>query len=99
MTVFQLAAVPLIKKMAGRTDYLHQKVEVVLKEDFTKKSPVRRFLRGKLDYQSGQLMFEMTGDQGNGVLRSLVSCNAFAEIPSGYGPMMKGERLTAYLID
>lgn len=98
VTVFQLAAVPLIKKMAGRKDYLHQKVEVVLKEDFQKKSPVRRFLRGKLDYHSGQLLFEPTGAQGNGVLRSLVSCNVFAEIPSGHGPVLEGERLMAYLI-
>lgn len=99
MVIFQLLGIPFIKKMAGRKEYLFEKVDVVLKKDFKKPSPRRRFLRGRLVLEDGQTLMESTGDQGNGVLRSMIGCNALAEIPEGSGPVKAGEKLKAYLID
>lgn len=98
MVTFQLTVVPFIKKMAGRADYLNQKVEVFLKKDFRKASPRRRFLRGKVVFENGIVYMETTGVQGNGVLRSMEGCNILAEIPEKSGPVKAGEKLTAYLI-
>jgi molybdopterin molybdotransferase len=99
MVVFQLLAVPFIKKMAGRADYLNPKIEVTIKNDFKKASPRRRFLRGRLVLENGMAFMETTGNQGNGVLRSLVGCDLLAEIPAGSGPVKAGTKLTAYRID
>lgn len=99
MVIFQLLVVPYIKKMAGRADYLNQIVEVVLKKDFKKASPRRRFLRGKLVIEGGSLFLESTGGQGNGVLRSMLGCNVLAEIPGGSGSIQAGQKLTAHLVN
>lgn len=99
LVVFQLLGSPFIKKMAGRTRYLPEKIEAVLKEDFRKPSPKRRFLRGKLLIENGTAFIKLTGDQGNVVLRSMVGCNALAEVPEGSGPLKAGEKLNTYLVD
>ncbi|MEL7567776.1 MAG: gephyrin-like molybdotransferase Glp [Dehalobacterium sp.] len=98
MIIFQLLGFPYIKKLAGKVDYLSPKLEVVLKNDFRKSSPGRRFLRGKLVFEEGIIYIDNTGGQENGVLSSLNGSNLLAEIPAGSGPIKSGEKLTAYLI-
>ncbi|MEN6327909.1 MAG: gephyrin-like molybdotransferase Glp [Syntrophomonas sp.] len=99
MVVFQLLTIPYIKKMAGRKNYLHEEIAVVLKKDFQKASPCRRFLRGKLVFENGMTFMDTTGSQGNGILHSMIGCNVLAEIPEGSGPVQAGEKLTAYLVE
>ncbi|RJE48857.1 MULTISPECIES: gephyrin-like molybdotransferase Glp [unclassified Dehalobacter] len=99
MVTFQLMAVPYIKKMAGRKDYYYRKIEVILKKDFRKPSPRRRFLRGRMLYENGMVIMESTGEQGNGVLRSMLGCDILAEIPEKSGPVKAGEKLIAYIIE
>jgi molybdopterin molybdotransferase len=41
---------------------------------------------------------EITGRQGNGVLRSLIGCDVLAEIPEGSGPQKAGTKLNAFLL-
>jgi molybdopterin molybdotransferase len=98
MVIFQLMAMPCIKKMSGQQNYQHKKLEVFLKRDFQKKSPNRRFLRGRLIFEGGKLFLDTTGDQGNGILSSMVGSNLLADIPAGSGPLASGEKLNAYLI-
>ncbi len=97
--VFQLLAVPLIKKMTGHAEYLPHKIKVILKNEYKKLSTTRRFLRGKLNLDYGMTLFEFTGEQGNGILSSLISSNVLAEIPPGTKHVMTGEQLDAYLIN
>lgn len=99
LVIFHLVGTLFIKKLAGRADYLNKKTEITLKNDFRKKSPRRRFLRGKLIIEDGTAFMEITGEQGNGVLRSLIGCNVLAEVPEGSEPQRAGTKLTAYLID
>ncbi len=99
MVTFQLTATAFIKKMSGRNNYLPHKVDAILKKDFNKASPTRRFLRGKLLFEAGMLFVDASDRQGNGVLRSAVGCNVLAEIPKGSGAIKAGQKLTAYLLD
>lgn len=99
LVVFQLLGLPFIKKMAGRNKYRPDKVEVVLKGDFPKKSPQRRFLRGAFLIEEGKVVVKLTGDQGNVVLRSMIECNVLVEVPAGSETLQEGQRLTAYLVD
>jgi molybdopterin molybdotransferase len=99
MVILQLMVLPVIKKMAGRAVYANEKIQVILKDDFPKASPRRRFLRGMLVFENGLTYMQITGGQGNAVLSSMIGCNLLAEIPGGSGPVKAGERLTAYLVD
>ena len=97
LVIFQLLGAPMIKKMAGKTSYLSEKISVELMEDFPKKSPKRRFLRGTLILEDGKTGVRLTGAQGNSVLRSMVGCNLLVDIPGGSGSLTKGTKLTATL--
>lgn len=99
MIVFQLLCFPYIKKMAGWVDYQSPKLEVVLKKDFRKSSPTRRYLRGKLIYEEGIPVLDNTGEQANGILSSLIGSNLLAEVPAGSGPLKSGTKLTAFIIN
>ncbi|MCR6546894.1 molybdopterin molybdotransferase MoeA [Dehalobacterium formicoaceticum] len=98
MVIFQLLGMPSIKKMAGQQNYLHEKLEVALKQNFHKQSSSRRFLRGRLTFNGGKLFLDISGEQGNGVLSSMVGSNLLADIPAGSGPLDSGQKLSAYLI-
>lgn len=98
LVIFHLLGVLFIKKLAGRTDYLPQQIEATLKNNFRKASPRRRFLRGRMMIEDGNVLMETTGDQGNGVLRSMMGCDLLAEIPEGSGPQPAGSKLKAFLL-
>ncbi len=98
LVIFHLLGTAFIKKLGGRSDYLPQQIEVRLKSNFRKASPRRRFLRGKLDVENGEAYMEITGGQGNGVLRSLVGCDVLAEIQGGSEPQKSGTKLKAFLL-
>lgn len=99
MVVFQLLGTSFIKKLGGRTDYLHTKIVVTLKDDYNKTSPRMRFIRGRLLIDNGLAWMVLTGGQSNNVLSSFVQCNLLAKIPAGSGVIKAGEKLEAYLLN
>lgn len=99
LVIFHLLGIRYIKKLAGRSHYLPECCEVILKSNFRKLSPRRRFLRGKLVIENGTSYMQITGAQGNGVLRSMIDCDLLAEIPAGSGPQPAGTKLNAYRIN
>lgn len=99
MVIFQLLGFPYIRKLAGRSDYMLKEIQVTLKDGFQKPSPARRFLRGRLTYDQDRIYMESTGEQGNGILRSMIGCDVLAEIPAGSGAVSAGSKLKAYLLE
>lgn len=98
LTNFCAVAVPALKKLAGRSDYLPREVMVTLKNGFSKKSPATRLLRGTLDLSDGTVGMTLPGDQGNVVISSAVGCNVMAIVPAGSGPVEAGTVLEGFLI-
>lgn len=96
MTTFYAVVLPAVYKLAGRSDYLPQEIQVTLLEDFPKKSPKPRLLRGKLELTRGTPGMHITGEQGNGILHTMIGCNVLALIPPGSGTLKAGTTLTAY---
>ncbi len=99
MVVFQLLGTPLIKKMTGALNYLPDEIEGVLMDNFQKKSPKRRLLRGALFIDKGQISIKLTGIQKNTALSSMIGCNIIADVPAGSEALKKGQVLKAYLVD
>jgi molybdopterin molybdotransferase len=98
LTNFYAVAAPALEKLTGAGDYLPREVTVTLAQDFTKKSPCTRLLRGTLDLSDGTARMRLPADQGNVVLSSVIGCDVMAVVPGGTGPLTAGTRLQGFLL-
>lgn len=98
MINLELIGVPALKKMAGYKYNIPEFIDVRLKDDFDKKSPVTRFLCGKLEFENGNAVIKISKEQGNVVISSAIGCNMLAMIPAGYDCVKSGEVLKGFLI-
>jgi molybdopterin molybdotransferase len=95
---FDLIVVPLIKKMMGLVNQLPLKVPAIFIDDFGKMSPQRRFLRARIYRCDEKNYVKLTGEQSNGVLKSIITCNALIDIPANSGPLSAGQEVSAVLL-
>ena len=98
LTTFYAVVQPVLKKLAGRSDYMPEEITVTLKHEFKKKSPTTRLLRGKLDLSDGIVTLVCSKEQGNVVLSSTIGCNAMGIVPAGSGPLAAGTKLKGFII-
>ncbi len=98
MTAFYAAVLPAIRKLCGLKNWQLQEIRVTLLEDFSKKSPKPRLLRGCLDLQTGEVGMHIQGEQGNGILHTMIGVDLLALVPAGSGPQQKGTKLTAWYL-
>lgn len=98
LTNFYAIALPAFRKLCGEAQVLPKPIRVTLMEDFKKKSPSVRFLRGTLELSDGTAKMHVPRDQGNVILSSMIGCNVLARIPEGSGPLPAGTVLDGFLI-
>ena len=87
---------PYLLKCCGRSKYMPEEINVILKKDVKKHSPSTRLLRGRLVIDNGQAFFEENAGQGNGMLISLLDFDLIGEIPAGSPPVSAGAIIKAY---
>ena len=95
---FDLLVVPVIKKIMGLARQLPREMKAILAEDFLKASEQRRFLRAKIYSEREKNYVKLTGKQSNGILKSLVDCDAFVDVPAGSGPLAAGQEVSVVMI-
>ena len=98
LTNYYAVVLPALRKLCGYAEPRLPEIRVTLAEDFPKRSPKTRLLRGTLDLSDGTARMHVSHAQGNGVLHSLVGCELLAEIPAGSGRLPAGTELSAYII-
>ncbi len=98
MTNFYAVALPALRKLAGRKEYLLPDIKVTLAESFEKKSRAARFLRGRLDLSDGVVRMHLPAKQGNAVISSSIGNDVMAIVPAGSGPLTAGTILDGFLI-
>ena len=98
LTNFYAVVLPCLRKLRGLREPRLTEISVTLAEDFNKKSPKTRLIRGTLDLTDGTARMHVSKGQGNGVLHSLIGCDLLAEIPAGSPKLPAGTKLSAYLI-
>ena len=98
MTNFYAITLPTLRKMAGLRCPAYTEISVTLNEDFRKKSPQTRLLRGRLDLSDGTVRMHLPQDQGNVILSSTIGCNVMAVVPAGSGPIPKNTTLKGFLL-
>ena len=93
MVSFELFARPAILTMLGRTDLRRPTVEAILDQAVPRKDDRRHYLRVRLVRRADGFHAELTGDQGSGILNSMVQSNALAILPEDWTSAPAGARV------
>ena len=99
MVSFEQFVRPSILKMMGHHQLFRPTIEAVLKEDIQKKSGRRHFMRGLVSFDKGYYFVTTTGEQGSGILRSMVRANGLIVIPEDQEEVRAGEKVKVQLLD
>ncbi|MCX5833602.1 MAG: molybdopterin molybdotransferase MoeA [Deltaproteobacteria bacterium] len=99
MVSFEQFVRPAILRMSGFTNLFRPAVKAVLKEGLQKKAGFRYFLRAVVELKGGKYYAVMTGEQGSGILKSMVMANGLIVLPEDVTSLIAGDEVTVQLID
>jgi molybdopterin molybdotransferase len=98
MVSFEQFVRPAMLVMEGKTRLAKPTVEAILEEDVTS-SGRRHFVRAMVEKRDGRYYARTTGEQGSGVLTSMVKANGLVIVPEGIELIKAGERVTVQMLD
>jgi molybdopterin molybdotransferase len=98
MVTFEQLVRPAMLKMSGHRSYGRPVVEAVFQEKFSKRTDRRHFLRGILTREEGVFKVRTTGDQGSGILTSMVKANCLIDVPVEVERLNPGDPVTVQLL-
>jgi len=99
MVSFEQFVRPSLFKMMGNRKLFRPVVEAILKEDVRKTVGKRYFIRGSVSFEKNQYFVTTTGEQGSGILRSMVKANGLIVIPEEQEMVRAGEKVKVQLLD
>ncbi|GKS59152.1 molybdopterin molybdenumtransferase MoeA [Nitrospira sp.] len=98
MVTFEQLVRPAMLKMSGCRRYGRPVVQAVFQEKFAKRTDRRHFLRGILTREEGVFKVRTTGDQGSGILTSMVKANCLIDIPTEVERVNAGELVSVQVL-
>ncbi|MBD0315596.1 MAG: molybdopterin molybdotransferase MoeA [Nitrospiraceae bacterium] len=98
MVTFEQLVRPVMLKMSGHRSYGRPTVEAVFQEKFSKRTDRRHFLRGILTREEGVFKVRTTGDQGSGILTSMVKANCLIDVAEDVERLNPGDSVTVQLL-
>ena len=99
MIAFEQYVRPVILKMMGHKKLFRRTIQAELTEDIRKKRGFRYFIRARIQCDGETMTVATTGEQGSGILKSMVMANGIIIIPEDVSLAEKGSRVTVQLID
>ncbi len=99
MVSFELFARPAIFKMLGQEKWQRPAVEATLVNEVKRKDERRHFWRVQVEREEGEYRAYLTGDQGSGILSSMVLANGLAIIPEEWTHVPAGSRVKVMMLD
>lgn len=99
MVTFELFVRPAIRKMMGLERPYRRTVKVRLGEPVELQTPRRHFMRVTLTERDGERIANLTGEQGSGILSSMVRADALLIVPEDALRVPAGALLDAMLLD
>jgi len=99
MVSFELFARPAILTMLGLTDIHKPTFEAILDQEIPRKDARRHYVRVHITRGADGLHATPTGDQGSGILSSMVRANGLAIIPEEWTHAPAGARVQAFLFE
>ena len=98
MVTFEQLVRPAMLKMGGHRSYGRPVVQALFQEKFSKRNDRRHFLRGVLTTDDGVFKVRTTGDQGSGILTSMVKANCLIDLPEAVERVNPGDVVTVQLL-
>jgi molybdopterin molybdotransferase len=99
MVSFEQFARPAILKMMGHRNIFRRTIQAKLTEDIAKRAGKRYFIRGIVTLTADGFTVRTTGEQGSGILKSMVMANGLVVLPPAMTRAKAGEEVTVQLID
>ncbi|MBW3606595.1 MAG: molybdopterin molybdotransferase MoeA [Actinobacteria bacterium] len=95
---FEVFVRPTIRRMQGRRDLSRPRISAALEAPIESVADKVEFVRVTLRRRDGEWQARPTGNQGSGILRSLVEADGLAEVPSDRDHLDIGERVVVHLL-
>ena len=89
---------PYIRKLSGRREVLPEQFTARMEKPFGKSTKAQRVLRGHLTHRDGQVYFCHHEGDGNGILSSLLGCDALGVMPENSPPLEAGEMIEVFCL-
>jgi len=99
MVSFELFARPAIFKMLGLEEWRRPTVEATLMNEVKRKDERRHYWRVRVQPEGGEYRAYLTGEQGSGILSSMVQANGLAIIPEEWSDVPAGSRVKVMMLD
>lgn len=99
MVTFEQFVRPSILKMMGHQRLFRRVIKATLEENVAKKEGLRYFMRGQVQKAGNYYTVSTTGEQGSGILKSMVRANGLIVLPEEAVGASKGEEVTVQLLD
>jgi molybdopterin molybdotransferase len=98
MISFEQFVRPSLLKMMGCRHIFRPVVEATLKEEIKKMAGRRYFVRGFVSFEKNHYVVTTTGEQGSGILRSMVKANGLIVLPEDPEIVRAGEKVKVQLL-
>jgi molybdopterin molybdotransferase len=99
MVSFEQFVRPSLLKMQGHSRIFRQTVKAICQEEFQKPAGFTHFIRAIIQRKQGQYIATTTGDQGSGILKSMVAANGLIVMGENETKIEKGTEVTVQLLD
>ncbi|MCX7634527.1 MAG: molybdopterin molybdotransferase MoeA [Syntrophales bacterium] len=99
MVSFEQFVRPALLKMMGHRRIFRKVIRAVLTESIAKKRGMRYFLRGVVEKSGEGYVVRTTGEQGSGILKSLVLANGLIVLPEDIEKAAAGDEVNVQLLD
>ncbi len=99
MISFEEFVRPSLLKMMGHRQVFRPVVEAVLQEEIRKTAGRRHFIRAFISFKEGSYFATTTGDQGSGILMSMLKANGLIMVPEDQEIARVGEKVKVHLLD
>jgi molybdopterin molybdotransferase len=99
MVSFEQFVRPSIRKMIGHKNLYRPAIKALLREDLKKQAGLRYFVRAVVSAEKDGYTVVSTGEQGSGILKSMVRANGLIVLPEDTIIARKGDEVAVQLID
>ena len=99
MVSFEQFVRPYLLKMQGYTRIFRPTLKAISAQDIKKSVGFKNFIRALVYEKQNAYIAEVTGEQGSGILKSMVAANGFIALGEKDTFVKKGDEVTVQLID
>jgi molybdopterin molybdotransferase len=99
MISFEQFIRPAILKMMGHQEIFRRTVRAVLQENIEKRKGFTHFIRALVKAGAGGYTVSTTGEQGSGILKSMVRANGLIVLPEDVDKVKSGTEVKVQLLD